>query len=140
MSEAIDKLRREVQELRRVINAQQSGLPSHLGVILHSDDPVVTKAAVSARLAPFGLFTLDEAKEAGCEVSVLCLPWCEGRAVDKTDPSLYGELRNAGKGAENEVQRITNTQASSQLNQADKGFQTEATNGSSGQLPNDFPQ
>lgn len=98
MSEALDKLRREILELRRVINAQQSGLPSHLGVIVHSDDPVVTKAAVSARLAPFGLFTLDEAKEAGCEVSVLCLPWCEGRAVDKTDPADADALRVAGKG------------------------------------------
>lgn len=97
MSEALDKARREIEELRRIINAQQSGLPSRLGVIVHSDDPTLIEEAIRARLAPYGLATPEQAEAAGCKFDVLCLPYCNGRSVDQTDPSSIEALRMAGK-------------------------------------------
>ena len=107
MSEALDRMRREVEELKRIVNAQRSGLPARLGVIVHSDKPTHIEAAVRAKLSVYGLSTVDEAEQAGCEVSVLCLPYCAGRQVDKTDPKDYDKLRTAGKGSDNEAQVCT---------------------------------
>lgn len=111
MSEALDKARREIAELRRIINAQQSGLPARLGVIVYSDNPTHREAAITSRLAPYGLSTVAEAKEAGCDVTILCLPYCEGRTVDKTDPAEYERLRNAGKDREENIAADTKSVA-----------------------------
>lgn len=97
MSEVLDRAQRELAEMRRTLNALQSGIPAFLGVLVHSDAPHVIKAAIKDKLAPYGLLTVEEATEAGCEISVLCLPYCEGRTVDKTDQNGYKSLAKAGK-------------------------------------------
>lgn len=140
MSEALEKARREIEDLRRIINAQQSGLPSRLGVLVYSKDQRDAEAAIRARLAPYGLSTVAEAEAAGCEVRVLCLTYLEGRTVDKTNPADYDQVRNAGKGGDNEAQRIDNPQASNATSPADKAFQTQDIDGEAGQLPANFPQ
>ena len=140
MSEALEKARREIEDLRRIINAQRSGLPSRLGVIVHSRDQRLIEAATSARLAPYGLSTVAEAEAAGCEVSVLCLPYCEGRTVEQTDPAAYEALLNTGKASKNGAQRIDNPQASNDQSALNKGFQTQAIDGGADQLPANFPQ
>lgn len=103
MSEALDKARREIAELRAIINAQQSGLPERLGVIVYSDDPTHVENKIKALLAPYGLTTIAEANAAGCDVDVLCLPYCKGREVDKTDPAQIEALKNAGKGGNDDL-------------------------------------
>lgn len=103
MSETLDRARREIAELRKIINAQQSGIPPRLGVIVFSDNATHIEEAVKAKLGVYGLSSREEAKAAGCDVDVMCLPWCKGRAVDKTSPEQLEFLRNAGKGGNDDL-------------------------------------
>ena len=84
MADSIDSLMREVSKLRKILYAQQSGLPERLSVMVVGRDaasPEGVKRAVLNRLAEYGLTDQDDAEQAGCTITVVCLPWLIEREV-----------------------------------------------------------
>lgn len=86
MAESIDTLQRQVSKLSMILQAQQSGLPSRLVVLVtgkqaRTDESI--EQIISERLKGFGLDDQSHALEAGCEVTVAALPWLTGRAVGR---------------------------------------------------------
>jgi hypothetical protein len=78
MSAAIDYLQREVRELKKLLNARDSGIPESFVVMVKGEaakTPEGIAAAVKKALAPYGLETAEEALAAGCTVKVAPLPW-----------------------------------------------------------------
>ncbi len=74
---------RRVEQLERIVKAQQTGLPAVVSVLVYSDDQERIEEAISAKLALYGLSSTNELKEAGSHLEIVKLPYCLGRAVDK---------------------------------------------------------
>lgn len=74
---------RRVEQLERIVKAQQTGLPAVVSVLVYSDDQDLIEEAINAKLALYGLSSTNELKEAGSHLEVVKLPYCLGRAVDK---------------------------------------------------------
>lgn len=68
----VDRLSREVAQLREAVMARRFGLPS---VVLTADDPSTAIERVVAKL-PDGLKTAARRK---LQANVISLPWIEGR-------------------------------------------------------------
>lgn len=74
---------RRVEQLERIVKAQQTGLPAVVSVLVYSDDQDLIEEAINAKLGLYGLSSTNELKEAGSHLEVVKLPYCFGRAVDK---------------------------------------------------------
>lgn len=84
MADSIDSLMKEVSKLRKVLFAQQSGIPERLVVMVTgrtAASPEGVKRAVLDRLAAYGLDNESDAEQAGCTITVICLPWMTDREV-----------------------------------------------------------
>lgn len=84
MATSLDSLEREAKKLRRLLDAQLSGLPARLVVMVtgkHPDPQKAREDAIASRLSAYGLTTEDEALDAGCEIVVVALPWLVNRDV-----------------------------------------------------------
>lgn len=84
MADSIDSLMREVSKLRKILFAQNSGIPDRLTVLVTGDrcrTPERIKQAVLDRLEAFGLDDESQAEEAGCTITVVCLPWLTEREI-----------------------------------------------------------
>lgn len=86
MAESIDTLQRQVTKLTTLLQAQQSGLPARLTVLVtgeeaNSNDGI--QRVIALRLKKFGLKDESEALEAGCEIAITALPWLTDRKLRK---------------------------------------------------------
>jgi|GEM_PF-2110344 len=95
MSAAIDLMQREIRELKKLLNARESGIPETLVVIVKGDAAKSAEgrtAAVKTALLPYGLETAEDALAAGCTVKLALLPYLgeDDRQLPKR-PNEFGE-------------------------------------------------
>lgn len=96
-SDAINAALRRVEELERLLNARESGLPPVVGVLVYSDDPDLVEEAISVKLADYGLSSVDELEQAGSKLDLVKLPFCYGRAGNSDSDIASDVMRGMGK-------------------------------------------
>lgn len=91
MSAAIDLLQREIANLKKVLTAQERGIPSQIAVAVKGEaakTPEGRAEAVKKALAPYGLETTEDAIAAGCDVRVITLAWLREGTRNIPKPSI----------------------------------------------------
>lgn len=105
MADSIDSLQKQLDKLKRILRAQQDGIPDRLTVMVTgraAASPEGVKRAVLDRLAAYGLDDEADAEQAGCVITVTCLPWLDKREVMR-DASAVNDLHDTSKTALNSV-------------------------------------
>ncbi len=95
MADSIDSLMREVNKLRKILFAQQSGIPDRLTVMVTgrtAASPEGVRRAIEDRLAAYGLEDETDAEQAGCTITVICLPWLDKREAAQVHPTEADEV------------------------------------------------
>jgi hypothetical protein len=83
MAESIDTLQKQVNKLTLILQAQQSGLPARLTIFAPGYSAERVDCLILDRLNQYGLEDKHQAEDAGCEVTVIALPWLIDRQVGK---------------------------------------------------------
>lgn len=132
MSAAIDLLQREIANLKKVLTAQERGIPSQIAVAVKGEaakTPEGRAEAVKKALAPYGLETTEDAIAAGCDVRVITLAWLrEGtRNIPKPTWPIGNNAENNQKQPSTDTQSVeaitaeANTKKASGTSSADQG-------------------
>lgn len=128
MSAALDQLRRELNALRAIVRAQQSGIPTGLAVLAKGYDgssPERIEKAVQRALEPYGISTHEEAEAAGCRVTVCALPWLDGRDIGATSRTHADILANTGKESLTDIKSVSVNRAETMTDVDSTGLSTE---------------
>jgi len=95
MADSIDSLQKQLDKLKRILRAQQTGIPDRLTVMVTgrtAASPEGVKRAVLDRLAAYGLEDETDAEQAGCTITVICLPWLDKREAAQVHPTEADKL------------------------------------------------
>lgn len=108
-----DSLLRQIDSLRKALNALQSGLPGNIVVVTTDEDSDRVRAQVLEKLKSYGLDSLEDLEMTHTRLTVIQLPWMDGRSlkprvndivteyVSKQDPDLTSnDMEIMGIGAE----------------------------------------
>jgi len=85
MAESIDTLQKQVNKLTLILQAQQSGLPARLTIFAPGCDAQQVDSIILDRLYQYGLEDRNQAEDAGCEITVIALPWLTERQIGKCE-------------------------------------------------------